>query len=654
MITSTNLNSIPFLSSTDSTRASMSSKQIQQSLTCLNTEIPYVIASDYYHIRDNSTLGIHIAKDDGEVIHKMHDLMIVQYDNLLEQEEIFIPIIKKTYSIYGTTLRFSLEAGEKFKKGDILASYDCFLDGIPTYGYNVFTGYFPFFGYNHEDAIIISESFAEKAQVSFIDKIFVPIFEYTLLKPIYQDTIGSLIYFPSIGQKIKEDTICTLVIPKESENLPSGSDVIKNKVQYALKSMTLSQLLSLNSLENTKFAYDKIRTRVLNGTLTGIKIHQLKRNIKMIDTQLQKVLQKLSKIYSSFILDVYNELFTKLPGSKIGKILEKYYVLSNAGERGKVDLKNACYIIELEIVKNDSTYYGDKLTNKYANKGVVSLILPDELRPIALESKRSIDMVYNPFSIFSRMNLGQILEGIVSKSVMHCDHHIKTYPEETYQIITWLNENVMKFIDIDYYMNIKDNLLPKLEVDNNFRNQFIENINRSNLYVESPCFAEIDIRKLLKHAVPYNEKVLLKKELIKFMKENLKLEIPFLNQDIILENIFCSPMYIQKIHKLTTKIMNARDLGPVKSITRQPVKGRAKAGGSKLGQMEIESMIANGTDIAIRELLSVKSDWEEGKKDLIHQLITSGEYHLPEEREDKIIKSRTKEVVDIQLKFLKE
>jgi len=66
--------------------------------------------------------------------------------------------------------------------------------------------------------------------------------------------------------------------------------------------------------------------------------------------------------------------------------------------------------------------------------------------------------------------------------------------------------------------------------------------------------------------------------------------------------------------------------------------------------MEIEALLASGCDLAVKEILSVKSDWSAGKKDLIRQLVVDGEYKLPKNR---TIKSRTKEVVDIQLDFLK-
>jgi len=98
------------------------------------------------------------------------------------------------------------------------------------------------------------------------------------------------------------------------------------------------------------------------------------------------------------------------------------------------------------------------------------------------------------------------------------------------------------------------------------------------------------------------------------MKQKLKVDIEFPEEDIYLKNVFCAPIYIQKLSKLVNKIINARDFGSVKSITRQPTKGRASGGGSRVGQMEIEALLASGCDLAVKEILSVKSDWSAGKK----------------------------------------
>jgi len=171
---------------------------------------------------------------------------------------------------------------------------------------------------------------------------------------------------------------------------------------------------------------------------------------------------------------------------------------------------------------------------------------------VGIESNKAIDLIYNPFSVYSRMNYGQILEGLVSKSVMYCDEHIKEHPEDTKSVITWLNENVLQFIDKDYYNRVKTDIISNLD-NQDFLNSFIENIRESNLFVEAPSFAEVDIRNLLKNAVNYKETVLLKKELLKYMKQKLKVDIEFPEEDIYLKNVFCAPIYIQKLSKLVNK-----------------------------------------------------------------------------------------------------
>ena len=145
MITSVNLSGAPFQSSTDSTRLQMASKQIQQTLTSLNCEVPYVIDDNYDKITKYSELGIGIAKDSGSIVFRNEDIMIVNYNNFgIETHE--IPPIKKTHSIYASQLRNALNKNDQFNKGDVLFEYDCFNGGIPSWGYNALTAYNVFFG----------------------------------------------------------------------------------------------------------------------------------------------------------------------------------------------------------------------------------------------------------------------------------------------------------------------------------------------------------------------------------------------------------------------------------------------------------------------------------------------------------------------------
>jgi hypothetical protein len=58
---------------------------------------------------------------------------------------------------------------------------------------------------------------------------------------------------------------------------------------------------------------------------------------------------------------------------------------------------------------------GDKLTGLHGNKGIVSLVLPDEQMPFDKETGKPVDLVLNPASVTSRINLGQIMETVAGK-----------------------------------------------------------------------------------------------------------------------------------------------------------------------------------------------------------------------------------------------
>ncbi len=105
MITSVNLAGTPFQSSTDSTRLQMASKQIQQTLTHHNCEIPYVIDDNYDFITRYSELGICLAKENGTIVFSNSDIVIVNYINLCIDINEF-PQNKKTLFIYVSQLRF--------------------------------------------------------------------------------------------------------------------------------------------------------------------------------------------------------------------------------------------------------------------------------------------------------------------------------------------------------------------------------------------------------------------------------------------------------------------------------------------------------------------------------------------------------------------
>lgn len=219
---------------------------------------------------------------------------------------------------------------------------------------------------NHEDSLVISESLANKATYTSVDKVYIPIYEYTLMQEFYNDCKNSYTYFPGVGQQIKDDIICCLIAPKESAT--ANHFDLKNKVQMALKNMSLSNLLSMNLSENSKFSVDKIKTKLENGTVTGIKIHRFKPfgALTMIDQKLEMVLDKLYLKYSEFISETYHDMGSRFHVGYVEKLLKKYYIYidKSKGMRGEISLANLVYLIELEISKEDGTKIGDKLCNR--------------------------------------------------------------------------------------------------------------------------------------------------------------------------------------------------------------------------------------------------------------------------------------------------
>ncbi len=584
MITSINLSAIPFISQTDSTRLQMSSKQVQQSLTSLNCEIPYVVSNEYFHITKNSHLGILLAKDDGEIIFKDENIIILRYFNIDEIKSYQIPPLKKCTGIYASHLRFCLEEGTKFKKNDIIYEYDNFINGIPTFGYNVQTAYMSLFGYNHEDGIVVSESFANKSQAQFIDKVYVPIYEYTILQKYYVDLENSFEYFPSVGQKIKKDIICCHFVPKNMKGLNVENPIdIRNKVLSLMKNMNLSDLINMNTFGSSGLIINKIKSQIDNGVISGFRIHRLKRDVKLLDVQLQKVLDHLCTTYGEYVIDIYTKLMLDFNEDFVRKILKQYYVYTDRDrERGPINLKDIVYLLEFEVSKIDSSHLGDKFANRYAGKGVVSLILPDELRPLTVQNNIPIDYITNTFAVYSRMNLGQLNEVSIGKNVQYCSDAIKESPEKTKEIIKWLNETIIKNLNTPKYYNEIQELIKQFK-DPNFLQSFIENVQKYNLYIEGPTFSEINMRKIIKNGVSPQEDLLIKKELIEFMEDKLQIILPYKKKDCVVKDVFVGPMYLQKLYKLASKIITARDLGGLKAISQQPLRGRAMSGGSKLG-----------------------------------------------------------------------
>ena len=247
---------------------------------------------------------------------------------------------------------------------------------------------------NHEDSLIISESAADNCRSTKSEQILIPIHTYSLFKMLHDDNGSPIGYFPPIGHKLKDGVVAL------RNQLKMG----KNSVQ-TLKSMNISDLANITS-NQAIFQTIPITTRIKDATIFDIRIHRIDKTKRPIDKTLQTTMENLRNQYSAKLYSIQPDIYSIFKDNKmIEQFFSKYYVLHNHIDVEEFDKKELIYILEIKVVGESTSSIGDKFANRFANKGVVSLILPDELRPIAMDSNKPIDSIVGPISVNYSRNI---------------------------------------------------------------------------------------------------------------------------------------------------------------------------------------------------------------------------------------------------------
>ncbi|MCF8356677.1 MAG: hypothetical protein K9H48_19710 [Melioribacteraceae bacterium] len=179
----------------------------------------------------------------------------------------------------------------------------------------------------------------------------------------------------------------------------------------------------------------------------------------------------------------------------------------------------------------------------------------------------------------------QILEGVVAKEVMLSEKEIINNSDNCLSQLTHINENIIKHFNSKQYYKDVDNLINSMKEDKKLLDSFVNDVEENGFFIEAPSFSEINIKEIIKKNKSHIEDIKISKKSLQYFKDKLDFDLPFtINDDIIIKQKFCAPIYTMKLYKLISEIVTARDLGKHKFITKQPLRGRVNDGGKRLGE----------------------------------------------------------------------
>jgi DNA-directed RNA polymerase subunit beta len=216
--------------------------------------------------------------------------------------------------------------------------------------------------------------------------------------------------------------------------------------------------------------------------------------------------------------------------------------------------------VQVYLVEKRKIQVGDKMSGRHGNKGIVSQILPVPDMPF-LPDGTPLDMVLNPLGVPSRMNVGQIYECILGLASKYLQQYYRIQPfDEIYG--------------------------PQASRSFTFSKLYEARKKTSQKWLFNPCYpGKIQIFDG-RTGEPYENPVTV------------------------------GVSYILKLVHLVDDKIHARSTGPYSLVTQQPLKGRSKYGGQRLGEMEVWAIEAYGAAFVLLEMLTIKSDDISGRMTL--------------------------------------
>nr|QXO05659.1 RNA polymerase beta subunit [Zeuxine flava] len=262
------------------------------------------------------------------------------------------------------------------------------------------------------------------------------------------------------------------------------------------------------------------------------------------------------------------ETSLRLPIGGRGRVIDVRWIHRKGGSNSN-SKSIRVYISQKREIK-----VGDKVAGRHGNKGIISKILSRQDMPY-LQNGTPVDIVFNPLGVPSRMNVGQIFECSLGLAGDLLKKHYRIAPfDERYE-----QEASRKLVFSELYEASKQT---------------------KNPWVFEPEY-------------PGKSRI-----------------FDGRTGDLFEQPVLIGKSYILKlIHQVDDKI-HGRSSGHYALVTQQPLRGRAKQGGQRVGEMEVWALEGFGVAHILQEMLTYKSDHIRARQEVLGATIIGATVPNPE------------------------
>ncbi len=554
--------------------------------------------------------------------------------------------------------RVIVREGDFVKKGDVLADGPSTDRGELALGKNVMVAFMPWRGYNYEDSVLINERLVKEDVFTsiHIEELECVVRDTKLGKEevtrdipnVGDDALKDLDEsgIVRIGATVKPgDILVGKVTPKGETQLTPEEKLLRAifgekagdvkdtslRVPHGIEGIIIDvKVLSRRGIDKddrSRDIEDKEISNILKDQEDQIKIILDSKKTKIAELLEGRTAPADIKDGKSKVLFKKGEAFTREKveslsfdrlqeiqfedqelQARIAKLVESkenqvelihiiYEDKINKIKKGDELPPGVIKTIKVYVAMKRKVAVGDKISGRHGNKGIVSVILPEEDMPFT-EDGTPIDIVLNPLGVPSRMNAGQILET-----------HLGWAAKE-------MGRRIGEMVD-SYYQNLADPQTLKKLLKKTFSNNELKGVIDRLDDDEIASVAEA-MKKGVNIAVPVFDSAK-EEEIREFFKMAGLVDsrqttlYDGRTGETFHHNITVGNMYFLKLHHLVDDKIHARSIGPYSLVTQQPLGGKAQFGGQRLGEMEVWALEGYGAAYSLQEFLTIKSDDVNGR-----------------------------------------